>query len=226
MSRIPDTTGVAALYTRRTRSYVRYIQAFGHRQGLRALLEAIPPPSADGRVLDAGCGTGPSILAMCQAAARRDPRDAGCPLIQGFDLTPAMLEACRASMEQHGIADVELRQADVCALDRQLPPSWSDYDLIVCASMLEHLPAGALPHALAALGRRLAPDGRLLAVVTRKSFYPARWIWRCAGYDRDQLTEALAAAGLPEHRFRRYPVTYGWLNVGNHVIEAARQSSP
>jgi 2-polyprenyl-3-methyl-5-hydroxy-6-metoxy-1,4-benzoquinol methylase len=143
---------VSALCARRTRSYVAYVQAFGHRQRLRALLEASGGLRADQHILDAGCGTGLSILALLDALCRRG-LDAG--RIEGFDLTPAMLAACRATLAERRIGGVELRRADVLHLDDQLPPSWTGYDLIVCASMLEHLPRAMLPAALAALRRRV-----------------------------------------------------------------------
>lgn len=58
-------------------------------------------------------------------------------------------------------------------------------------------------------------------VITRRSFYPTRWIWHCAGYSRPKLAEAFTAAGFATLRWRRYPLTHGWLNLGNHVVEAS-----
>lgn len=208
---------VAALYTRRKHSYVRYVQAFGHRQGLQAVLEALPPPGADGKVLDAGCGSGLSILALHDAVQRQG---IGTPLIQAFDLTSAMLERCRTNLQVRRVEGVELRHANVGHLDSQLPASWAGYDLIVCASMLEYLPPAALAEALANLGRRLVPTGQLLAIVTRSSFWPTRWIWQCTGYRRQQLTTAFTIAGYRTIRFCRYPLSHAWLNIGSHVVVA------
>jgi 2-polyprenyl-3-methyl-5-hydroxy-6-metoxy-1,4-benzoquinol methylase len=208
---------VAALYTRRTHSYVAYVQAFGHRQGLRALLESSPALQTGQRILDAGCGTGLSILALLDALHRRrlTPRR-----IDGFDLTPAMLGACRHTLTRRGVSGVELRHADITRLDEHLPPSWSGYDLIVCTSMLEHLPRTMLPSALAGLGARLATGGRILVVVTRRSFYPTRWLWHCQGYTPSELTSMARAAGLDRVTIRHYPPATSWLNLGNLAIEA------
>ena len=110
-------------------------------------------------------------------------------------------------------------------LQEQLPPSWSGYDLIVCASMLEHLPAVMLPAALSGLRARLAPGGRIVAVVTRRSFYPTRWLWHCQGYTARELTGIVRSAGLAEVTVRHYPPAAGWLNIGNLVIEAGPGSA-
>lgn len=218
------TSAVQRLYTRRARSYVAYVQAFGHRQGLRAVLTRAAGPGPGQRILDAGCGNGLSIRALAEAMGRRGLRP-GC--IHAFDLTPAMLERCQAALKRHhatldaaGVPGVELRQADVLRLDDQLPACWRGYDLIVCASMLEHVPRQVLPAALAALGARLAPGGRLLIVITRGLFYPTRWIWHCEGYRRREIRAALAEAGLPGVTFHHYPWTCAWLGVGNHVVTA------
>lgn len=209
---------VQALYTRRRRSYDAYVQAFGHRQGIRAVLEASRLPGSGQRILDAGCGSGLSLVAVAEALRRN-----GCTYrsLQGFDLTPAMLGQCRETLRREGMEGAELRQADVTRLDEQLPDDWNGYDLIVCASMMEYVPRAQLVRALAALRARLAPSGHLVLIVTRKSFFPTRWIWRCGGYTRTELRSAFDAAGYRHVTFRRYPWRFGWLNVADHVIEAA-----
>jgi len=214
---VPATNDVQGLYTRRGHAYVSYVQAFRHRQGLAAVLASSTALGLDQRILDAGCGTGLSILAMIEALHRRGFRHRS---IDAFDLTPAMLERCKATLEANGVPRVELRQADVLHLDEQLPAGWTGYDLIVCASMLEYVPPHLLSKALAGLGERLAPGGRLVVVITRKLFYFTRWIWRCEGYGAGEIRAVMAKAGLSRGVLRYYPATYGWLNVGNHVIEA------
>jgi hypothetical protein len=49
-----------------------------------------------------------------------------------------MLERFRAVLDGREVS-VEIRQADVLAMD-SLPGAWTDYDLIVTASMLEYVP--------------------------------------------------------------------------------------
>jgi ubiquinone/menaquinone biosynthesis C-methylase UbiE len=61
---------VRNLYTRRVGVYDRFVQAFGHRQGLAAMLGDSGGLAAGQRILDAGCGTGLSILAITEAFRR------------------------------------------------------------------------------------------------------------------------------------------------------------
>jgi cyclopropane fatty-acyl-phospholipid synthase-like methyltransferase len=89
------------------------------------------------RVLDAGCGTGAVTLALLDAL---EQQKASYATIDAFDLTPEMLASCQGSLIARGVTDIRLRQADVLALDDQLPPDWRDYDLILSAAMLEYLP--------------------------------------------------------------------------------------
>src|SRR5262249_2226152 len=81
--------------------------------------------------------------------------------IDAFDLTPALLARFQSELQIRRIPRVQLQQADVLALDA-LPPSWTNYDLIVSASMLEYLPKQDLSRALAGLHARLAPHGQIL----------------------------------------------------------------
>jgi len=142
--------------------------------------------------------------------------------VHGFDLTQAMLSRFQTSLDTRGINDVQLRQADVLALD-QLPQSWVDYDLILSASMLEYLPKNELPIALAELRKRLSPNGSLLVVITKKSPEAKiliEWWWRSERYARHELYQAFAAGGFRDVTFRRFPYHYLWLNGCAYAIKA------
>lgn len=121
------------LYTERADAYLRFVHFVGYPQGLRAAFLKSPALGADMRILDAGCGTATTTLALRSAASARGISSG---TIDAFDLTPAMLDRFRATLDQSGIEDVRLAQADVLRLDT-LPQSWNDYDLVVTASMLE-----------------------------------------------------------------------------------------
>lgn len=208
---------VQELYTRCRRSYEPYVQAFGHRQGIQAVLESSPLLRPAQRILDAGCGSGLSLVAIARALRRRGYEYES---LHGFDLTPAMLTQCQETLRREEIERAELREADVTRLDEQLPGEWTGYDLILCASMTEYVPREHLVTALAALRARLAPSGRLLLIVTRKGFLPTQWIWQCGGYTGGELRSAFDEAGYQLVRFRRYPLAFAWLNIADHVVEA------
>jgi 2-polyprenyl-3-methyl-5-hydroxy-6-metoxy-1,4-benzoquinol methylase len=210
---------VQQFFSTRTGTYNSFISAFRYPQGIRALLQASDLLRPGLRVLDAGCGSGVVTFAFIEAMASKGLKYES---IHAFDLTPAMFSRFQTSLNSCGINDVQLRQADVLALD-QLPRSWMKYDLILSASMLEYLPKNELPLALAELRKRLSPNGSLLIVITKKSPEAKiliEWWWRSERYARDELHQAFAAGGFRDATFRRFPVKYFWLNGGSYAIEA------
>jgi cyclopropane fatty-acyl-phospholipid synthase-like methyltransferase len=178
-------------------------------------------------VLDAGCGTGILTLALREALLGRGFEPG--PL-HGFDLTPAMLDRFRATLESRHIdGDIQLAQADVLDL-RQLPSAWSGYDLIVTASMLEYLPRARVSAALRGLRSLLGDNGRLVLFITRQNALMrpliGRW-WGANLYQEDELVRAFRDAGFASVRFRQFPLRYRYLELWGHIVEAeeARQQS-
>jgi cyclopropane fatty-acyl-phospholipid synthase-like methyltransferase len=216
---------VQRLYTERLSAYEAFISFFRSRDAIRALVEHSGLLRPKLRVLDAGAGFGTATFALLDALR---VRNIDAQTIDAFDLTPAMLERFQAELDSRGITLVRHEQANVLELERQLSPTWKDYDLIVSASMLEYVPKQSLPHALSALGARLAEDGSLLVVITRKNWITRilieRW-WHAAGYYRKELREAFATAGFSELAFLRFPLLYFWHSVSNHVVLAKRNST-
>lgn len=107
-----------------------------------ALLAALPAPGLRGRVLDLGCGTGLSGVALKPFAKR----------LEGLDLSPRMLDRARA----RGLYDA-LHEADLLDF---LPRRAAAYDLIAAADVLNYL--GDLAPALAAIRAALKPGGEAL----------------------------------------------------------------
>jgi ubiquinone/menaquinone biosynthesis C-methylase UbiE len=210
---------VQHIYSTRAATYNSFISVFRYPQGIRAILQTSDLLRPGLRVLDAGCGFGVVTFALLEAMQRRN---LNCASIDAFDLTPAMLCRFRTTLDIRGITDVQLRQADVLALD-QLPQSWVEYDLILSASMLEYLPKTELPLALAELRKRLSPNGRILILITKKSAEAKiliEWWWRSESYSREELHQAFAAGGFCDVTFRRFPGRYFWLNRSSYAIEA------
>jgi ubiquinone/menaquinone biosynthesis C-methylase UbiE len=210
---------VQALYTRSIDRYSFFSAAFRVPQGIQALLQSSGLIRPGLRVLDAGCGHGIASFALLEAMRLKK---ADYKKLDGFDLTPAMLSRFEKRLNDLRIEGVELRQADVLALEG-LPPSWKDYDLILSTSMLEYLPKPDVPRALKELRARLAKEGRLLVMITRrtpetKAFI--EWTWRAERYSREELRLAFRAAGFERLTFRRFPWRYFWLNRANYVVEA------
>jgi 2-polyprenyl-3-methyl-5-hydroxy-6-metoxy-1,4-benzoquinol methylase len=132
-------SAVQELYTRAIDRYSAFTTAFQAPQGIQALLRCSHLLRPGLRVLDAGCGYGVASFAFLEALKRNQ---LDYKRIDAFDLTPAMLSRFQKTLYARNITGVQLRQADVVALET-LPSSWTNYDLILSTSMLEHLPKPA-----------------------------------------------------------------------------------
>jgi len=186
---------VQQLYTKSIDRYVSFIGRFQSAQAIQALLRHSRLLRNGLRVLDAGCGFGMATFAVVNAL-----RENGLDYesIDGFDLTPAMLERFQRELATRGISRVRLQQADVLAVEA-LPSSWTSYDLIISTSMLEYLPKHDLSQALAGLKALLAPDGNVLIVITRKTPETKvyiEWLWHAERYTRSELVRAFTEAGF------------------------------
>jgi len=214
----PMAYDIKQLYTEKIDSYLSVISLVRYPESLQVFFESYDLLRPGLRVLDAGCGAGTATFALLKALLRRN---LGYQVIHGFDLTPAMLARFREKLTQADISKVDLREANVLELE-SLPSTWTNYDLIVSAAMLEYVPRADLIKALTALWIRLAPSGRLLVFITRKNwitkFLIEKW-WKAYRYTREELREAFVAAGFSDVVFRRFPYRYFWQNYGGHIIE-------
>jgi cyclopropane fatty-acyl-phospholipid synthase-like methyltransferase len=209
------------LFSERSEAYVRFIRAVRYPQGLRAFWRVSPHLRSGLRVLEAGCGSGALTLAVWEAADRRRMR---LDALDAFDLTPAMLDRLRATLQRRRIEGIRLAEADVLQLDA-LPAPWRDYDLVVSASMLEYVPRQRLPDALAGLRARLKEGGRFVLFMTRRNPFTrvliGRW-WQANLYTATELAKAFAEAGFSRVAFPRFPLAARHLAVWGHVVEAER----
>lgn len=105
--------------------------------------------AAGERVLDVGCGTG----AVTRDIARRVGTGG---LAVGVDPSGALLAIAREHAEDAGLGGrIEFREGDALAL----PFPDSSFDVVVCATVLSHVPRGEA--AVPELVRVLRPGGRL-----------------------------------------------------------------
>jgi cyclopropane fatty-acyl-phospholipid synthase-like methyltransferase len=142
--------------------------------------------------------------------------------IDAFDLTLAMLPRFHTDLQTRGISRVQLKQADVLNLEA-LPRSWTNYDLIISASMLEYHPKQELHRALAGLHARLAPDGHILVIIMRKTPETKvfiEWWWHAERYTKKELLQAVGEAGFRNPNFCRFPRRYFWRNRANYIVVA------
>jgi cyclopropane fatty-acyl-phospholipid synthase-like methyltransferase len=139
-----------------------------------------------------------------------------------FDLTPAMLDRFRATLQKRDIQGVELAQADVLDLD-DLPAEWTNYDLIVSASMFEYLPPQRLVDALRGLRSRLKKGGNFVLFISRRNWLTrpliGRW-WHANLYEQQELEETIRRAGFTSLNFSQFPDQYRVLSLWGHIIEA------
>ncbi len=104
------------------------------------------------RVLDAGCGSGPTSVALTERGAD----------VSGFDLSAAMIEIARRS----------LPETDLRVHDLAQPLPWKDatFDNVVASLVLHYLEDWSGP--LSEIHRVLAPGGRLLVSVNHPGAFP------------------------------------------------------
>ena len=213
------TSNANQLYTERHRSYLRFIRLVAYPQGIRAFFRRSPLLRSNMHILDAGCGTGVVTLALREALLSRNLQPG---ILQGFDLTPSMLESFRETLQTEAIEGVNVAQADVLQLDA-LPGGWNNFDLIVSAAMMEYLPRERLVDALQGLRSRLDEAGSILLFITRKNSLMkpliGRW-WSANLYKTEELEESFRLAGFSTITFRSFPFPYKHLSVWGHIIEA------
>jgi 2-polyprenyl-3-methyl-5-hydroxy-6-metoxy-1,4-benzoquinol methylase len=132
------------------------------------------------RILEVGCGEG----AVTERLAKSFPE----AQILAIDITPRAGRMYRG--RSHG---VEFRCATVQEIAESLP---AQFDLIVLADVLHHVPGGLRPDVIAAIERTLAPDGRFILKDWGRTAQPIHWL--CHASDRWLTGDRVAYLTPPE----------------------------
>jgi ubiquinone/menaquinone biosynthesis C-methylase UbiE len=143
------------------------------------------------KVLDVGTGTGRYALKLARQGVS----------VTAIDQSPQMLAVAQQTAQREGLSlDFRLH-----SLENDLPFEAQQFDLLICALTLSHVPN--LAHTLQEFARVLQDGGYLLIT----DFHPVHTIygWKTAfrraevtyqlptvGYTRDDYLEAITASGL------------------------------
>jgi ubiquinone/menaquinone biosynthesis C-methylase UbiE len=114
----------------------------------------------DQRVLEIGCGTGPTTVVLAVQGAR----------VVATDIDPRMTEATRLRVRDHGLSD----RVESLTVDRsdRLPFADATFDLVVVNGVLEHVPPAERAGILRDLWRVVRPGGHLFVGETPNRLWP------------------------------------------------------
>jgi SAM-dependent methyltransferase len=139
------------------------------------------------RVVDLGCGTGETIVAIAPYVSS----------VIGVDQEPSMLEAAQRRL--HGLDGVTLRQGDVCATGL----TGGEADAVLSMLVMHHVPA---PADLFVEAHRLLKEGGRFVVLDMLAHdrveYRASMGHLHLGFDRETIAAAAATARLRLARFQ------------------------
>jgi ubiquinone/menaquinone biosynthesis C-methylase UbiE len=154
-------------------------------------VERLLAPFSFTNVLDVGTGTGRHALRLARRGAR----------VTALDQSPQMLAVARQAAQRESFPIA----FHLLSLDAGLPFEANQFDLLICALTLCHVPN--LAHALGEFARVLQPGGYLLIT----DFHPVHTLygWRTAfqregvtyhlptiGHTKENYLEAITASGL------------------------------
>lgn len=142
-----------------------------HLRGMCALLRSEVAPG--GRVLDVGCGTGGTSVAL--ALSPLAPRE-----VVGIDASASALEAARVRACGHDLASDRLRFVHV-PVGEAFPFQDASFDLVTCVSVLEFIGSDAARRAFVAEMLRVTRPGGHTYVATPnplrlREHHSRRWL--------------------------------------------------
>lgn len=142
-----------------------------HRRGLCAMLAPHVPPG--GSVLDVGCGTGGTAVALATSGLR----PAG---VVGVDVSDITLQAARVRARAYGLAENRILFRSVVPGAR-LPFADAAFDLVTCVSVLEFISSDrARERFIRELLALVRPGGHLFVATPSpfrlREYHSRRWI--------------------------------------------------
>jgi SAM-dependent methyltransferase len=180
------------------------------------------------RVLDIGCGNGRHAFEALRRGADVVATDLDAACLAEVE---EMAEAMRLAGEVPAHASLRCVRADA----RDLPFETAEFDVVIAAEILEHIPDDGA--AIAELHRVLRPGGLLAVTVPR--WWPERVCWALSSeyhevpgghvriYRRRQLADRLRRSGLvlapPHHHAHALHSPYWWLRC---AIGMSREQAP
>ncbi|MEU4223144.1 methyltransferase domain-containing protein [Nonomuraea sp. NPDC026600] len=141
---------MAGVFDRASGTYEQVGVPFFAPVAAELVRQAAPEPGD--RVLDAGCGTGASLV---PAAGAVGPTGR----VVGLDLAPGMVAATAAEIERHGLTHATVLQGDAERAEQLLPGE--RFDVVLAGMMLYFLPDPLT--AVRSMTGLLRPGGRLAA---------------------------------------------------------------
>jgi SAM-dependent methyltransferase len=137
-------------------------------------------PCAHARVLELGCGTAANLIPL--ALEHPDSCFTGC------DLSRTALASAQRIIDRLGLTNIELRHADICAVDE----GWGAFDYLVCHDVFSWVTPDVRQSILSIAKRNLAACG--VGYIS----YDVLPGWRLRGIVRDMMR--YHAAGLADPR--------------------------
>lgn len=138
-----------------------------HLGALATLFGMRPAPSGSCRVLELGCSSGGNLLPLATEAP-------GSRFV-GVDLAPTAIEQARATADELGLDNVDLRVGSIEDVD----VGWGVFDYVICHGLYSWVPEPVREAILRVCKQNLAPQG--VAFVSYNT-YPC---WHLRGLGRE-----------------------------------------
>ncbi|MFB4281183.1 MULTISPECIES: class I SAM-dependent methyltransferase [unclassified Nonomuraea] len=147
---------MAGVFDRASGTYERVGVPFFGPVAAELVRRAAPGPGD--HVLDAGCGTGASLVPAARAVGPTGR-------VVGLDLAPGMVAAATAEIERHGLSQATVLLGDAERAEELLPGE--RFDMVLAGMMLYFLPDPLA--AVRSMAGLLRPGGRLAASLLVRS---------------------------------------------------------